>query len=301
MLKFKFDKAYPALIFAMMFWGLSFVWTRQLLIVFSPLIIIFLRLLLSFSLLWIIAKLSKRLQKIQKTDYLFLLFLSFMQPFLYFIFEGYGIKYTSATIASILIATIPLFTPIGAYLLYREKLTRMNIYGLFISFSGVILIVVEFDNNLIFSWIGLLMLFLAVITGTIYGLGLKRLTGTYNSITITTYQNLIGIFLFLPIIALFEWNNLLEFPSLMTLDLALPLFNLALFASSFAFVLFTYGIAKIGASKASAFSNSIPVFTLIFAYFVLDESVTLIKMIGISIVLFGLYLSQLRKNLSSKV
>lgn len=289
------NKAYPALFFAMMFWGLSFVWTRQLLEVFTPLLIIFFRLILSFLILISIAKLSRKLQKIQRKDYLFLLLLSFTQPFLYFIFEGYGIKYTSASIASILIATIPLFTPIGAYLLYRDKLTRMNIFGLLISFSGVILVVADFGKNLSFSWFGILMLFLAVIMGSAYGLGLKRLTVNYNSITITTYQNLIGIFLFLPLIFAFEWNNLLTSPEKITTDLAISFFNLALFASSFAFVLFTYGISKIGPTKASAFSNSIPIFTMVFAYFVLDESITLVKLGGISVVLLGLFLSQLKK------
>lgn len=289
------NKAYPALFFAMMFWGLSFVWTRQLLEVFTPLLIIFFRLILSFFILISIAKLSRKLQKIQRKDYLFLLLLSFTQPFLYFIFEGYGIKYTSASIASILIATIPLFTPIGAYLLYRDKLTRMNIFGLLISFSGVILVVADFGKNLSFSWFGILMLFLAVIMGSAYGLGLKRLTVNYNSITITTYQNLIGIFLFLPLIFAFEWNNLLTSPEKITTDLAISFFNLALFASSFAFVLFTYGISKIGPTKASAFSNSIPIFTMVFAYFVLDESITLVKLGGISVVLLGLFLSQLKK------
>lgn len=291
----KINKAYPALFFAMMFWGLSFVWTRQLLVVFTPLVIIFIRLVLSFFLLYSIAKATGKLEKIQKQDYLPIFLLSISQPFLYFIFEGYGIKYTSASIASILIATIPLFTPLGAYLLFRDKLTKMNIFGLLISFIGVILVVADFGKNLSFSWFGILMLFLAVITGSAYGLGLKTLTGKYNSISITTYQNLIGIFLFLPLLFIFEWDNLLSIPEKITLDLAFSFFNLALFASSFAFVLFTYGIGKIGPSKASAFSNSIPVFTLIFAYFVLNESISLIKIAGISVVLLGLFLSQLRK------
>jgi len=292
MKKLNFNKAYPALFFAMMFWGLSFVWTRQLLEVFTPLLIIFFRLILSFFILIVIAKSSRKLQKLQKEDYPFFILLSFTQPFLYFIFEGYGIQYTSASIASIVIATIPLFTPIGAFFLFKEKLSRMNIFGLFISFSGVILVVAEFGNRVSFSKFGILMLFLAVITGTIYGLGLKKLTSKYNSITITTYQNLIGILMFLPLIFLFEWDNLLNFNKIITVDLAISLFNLALFASSIAFVLFAYGIQKIGPSKASAFSNSIPVFTLVFAYFVLNESITLLKLAGMIIVLFGLYLSQ---------
>ena len=296
MKKTNIDKAHIALFFAMMFWGLSFVWTRQLLAVFSPLLIIFFRLLLSFLLLFLIAKTSKRLQKIQKKDYLFLVLLSFTQPFLYFIFEGYGIKHTSASIASIVIATIPLFTPIGAYFIFKERLSKMNILGLIISFGGVVLVVAEFGNRQSFSIFGIVMLFSAVIAGAIYGLGLKKLTNSYNSITITTYQNLIGIFLFIPLMLTFERENLIAFPKLITLELALSFFYLALFASSFAFVLFTYGIQRIGPSKASAFSNSIPIFTILFAYFVLDESITIIKLGGMIIVLLGLYLSQIKNN-----
>jgi len=283
---------YIALFFAMMFWGLSFVWTKQLLEVFTPTIIIFFRLVLSFLLLLLIASISRRLQKIQRKDYIFFVLLSITQPFLYFIFEGYGIKYTSASIASIIIATIPLFTPVGAYFYLGERLTRMNLVGLAISFVGVILVVAEFGATPDFSLYGLFMLFMAVITGTVYGLGLKRLTATYNSITITTYQNLIGIILFIPLVLIFERAQLFNAPALFTLELLRSLFYLALFASSFAFVLFAYGIQKIGPSKASAFSNSIPVFTLMFAYFALGESISPIKTVGIAVVLLGLYLSQ---------
>lgn len=295
MKRINIDKSHIALFFAMMFWGLSFVWTRQLLDVFSPLLIIFIRLVLSFFILLIIAKTSKKLQKINKKDYLAFVLLSITQPFLYFIFEGYGIKYTSASIASILIATIPLFTPIGAYFVFKERLSKMNILGLLISFVGVIFIVAEFGKMPSFSMFGILMLFMAVFTGAIYGLGLKKLTSSYNSITITTYQNLIGILLFLPLIFSFEWNSVLNFPNLITFELAQSFFFLALFASSFAFVLFAYGIQKIGPSKASAFSNSIPLFTLLFAYFVLDESITVLKITGMLIVLVGLFLSQRKK------
>lgn len=287
---------YIALFFAMMFWGLSFVWTKQLLEVFTPTVIIFFRLILSFILLLLIALISRKLQKIKRKDYLFFLFLSITQPLLYFIFEGYGIKYTSASIASIIIATIPLFTPVGAYFYLGERLTRMNILGLAISFLGVILVVAEFGSTPEFSAFGLVMLFMAVLTGTVYGLGLKRLTASYNSITITTYQNLIGVFLFAPLVLAFDREQLFHASSLFTLDLLRSLFYLALFASSFAFVLFAYGIQKIGPSKASAFSNSIPIFTLLFAYIVLDESISVIKTVGIAVVLFGLYLSQRNKS-----
>jgi drug/metabolite transporter (DMT)-like permease len=72
---------------------------------------------------------------------------------------------------------------------------------------------------------------------------------------------------------------------------------LAILASSLAFMLFTYGIKELGIVKANTISNSIPVFTTIFAYFLLDEQLTIINGLGIIIVLTGLLLSQLKKAL----
>ena len=49
-----------------------------------------------------------------------------------------------------------------------------------------------------------------------------------------------------------------------------PLLNLAIFASSLAFILFAYGVNVIGVSKANTFTNLIPVITSIFSYFMLE-------------------------------
>jgi len=70
---------------------------------------------------------------------LFLL-LSFFQPFCYFTFESFGMKFVSSTLGALIIATIPLFTPIFTYFLAREKITLFNISGLIISFVGVIVV-----------------------------------------------------------------------------------------------------------------------------------------------------------------
>jgi drug/metabolite transporter (DMT)-like permease len=278
----------------MLFWGMSFVWTRQLLAFFSPITIITLRLLLSSLFLTVFSLAIKRLKLIRKTDIKWFFFLAFFQPFLYFIFEGYGIKATSASFAAIVIATIPLFTPLGAWLVLKERITLMNFVGLFISFAGVTLIIVNNEFGVKFSISGLLILFGAVISAVGYMMVLKRLTSTYNTFTIATWQNIVGIVLFAPLFISF---SLPEFSGIvLNKEMLFPLLALAILASSLAFIFNTYGVRELGTSKAAAFTNSVPVFTVIFAYLLVNEPIGFVKITGMATVLLGLILAQQNKK-----
>jgi drug/metabolite transporter (DMT)-like permease len=287
-------KAWISLTFTMLFWGMSFVWTRQLLDYFSPITIITLRLVLSSFFLVVFSFVIGRLKTIKRNDIKWFFLLAFFQPFLYFILEGYGIQATSASFAAIIIATIPLFTPLGAWLVLKERITVMNFIGLFISFGGVALIIFNDTYGIAFSFIGFLILLGAVISAVGYMLVLKKLTGNYNSFTIATWQNVTGIVLFLPF---FLSMSLPEFQGLqITKAIVWPLVALAILASSLAFIFNTYGVRELGPSKASAFTNSVPVFTVVFAFLLLNEPIGWVKVTGMATVIVGLVLAQQSKK-----
>ena len=99
------------LFIAILFWGLSFVFTKTLLSELTPIAIIFFRMVISATLLLAVCALFFRqsLRSVRKIDWLFILALSFFEPFLYFIFETYSLQITDASIVSVIIATIPIF------------------------------------------------------------------------------------------------------------------------------------------------------------------------------------------------
>ncbi|MBI9067591.1 MAG: DMT family transporter [Salinivirgaceae bacterium] len=287
------QKKYKAWIFlslTMCFWGMSFIWTRKLLDDFSPITIISLRLFISTVLLFIFSLLIKRLQKIKSADIKWFLLLAIFQPFLYFIFEGYGVKETSASVASIVIATIPLFTPIGDRIIFKQKVSLMNWIGILISFFGVILIVSYKQNTADMPLIGLVYLFGAVFSAVGYMLVLSKVASKYNTFSVATWQNFIGVLLFAPFFIGFGYNEILQVQ--FSKSIILSFLGLAIFASSLAFIFNTYGVRELGASKAATFTNSVPVFTVVFAYFIINEPVGYIKVIGMATVLLGLILAQ---------
>jgi multidrug transporter EmrE-like cation transporter len=103
-----------------------------------------------------------------------------------------------------------------------------------------------------------------------------------------------GIFLFAPLFFIIDFPEFKQ--TGLSADAWVPLLELAIFGSSFAFIFFTFSIQRIGVGKANAFTNLIPVITAIIAYFILDEILNINKIIGILFVIGGLFLSQIKTN-----
>lgn len=236
----------------------------------------------------------KRLQKIKKDDLKYFILVSVFNPFLYFIGESYGIKFVSSTLTAVIIATIPLFTSFTSSYFLNERITKMNALGILVSIIGVGFVMFNKGGAVEASVFGIGMLCVAVAAAIGYSFVLKKLTSRYNSITIVTYHNFIGIFLFAPLFFIIDFAEFKQ--TGFSADAWVPLLELAVFGSSFAFIFFTYAIQHIGIGKANAFTNLIPVITAIIAYFVLDEILNLNKIAGILLVIGGLFLSQIKTN-----
>lgn len=275
----------------MLFWGLSFVWTAIVLKYYEPFTILFLRLTFSSVLLFLFLWLSSRFQRIAPADYRLFLLSSLFNPFLYFIGETFGIKYTSSTISAVIIATIPVFTPIAAIYALKEKLSALNFAGLIVSFTGILIMLVEKDLNLAASPLGIFLLLFAVASAIAYSVYLKKLTQKYSAITIIAVQNLLGAVYFLPLFLIFGFSSFISVE--ITAELAGSLVALIIFASSMAFILFTISTREIGISRTNVFSNTIPVFTAIFSFWFLSEEFDAKKIAGIAIVVLGVFLSQI--------
>jgi drug/metabolite transporter (DMT)-like permease len=293
----KLALVYLGIFFAMIFWSLSFIWYKRAYVFFGPMTTIFLRLLISAIILLIIAKVSNSL-KINKKDFKLFMLAALFEPFLYFMGESFGLKMVSSVTAAVIVSTIPIFSPIIISFFYPEKLSILNIIGIVVSFLGVGLVIINDTLRFKASIPGILLMFLAVFAAIGYAIALKHLVPIYKPITIIAVQNSIGAILFAPFFAIFEWK---WFLTGLSSNAMIPLINLAVFASSIAFILFAYGVSVIGVSKANTFTNLIPVITSIFSYYMLSEKFTTIKIIGIIIVVGGLFLSQVNPLIYKKV
>ena len=283
---------YIAVVFAMVFWAFSFVWVKEVYVAYGPLTTVFFRLIIATLLMLLYSWASRKLLKVEKKDYKTFLLLAFFEPFLYFMGESFGLKYVTSTMGAMIIATIPLFSPVAASRFYGEKLSVRNLIGIILSFIGVGIVVFDSSFNFVASPLGIGLEFLAVFAAIAYTVVLKDLSTKYNVTTIITYQNFIGIFFFMPFWLIFESKTLLNTP--FNLPAFIAIVKLALFASCIAFILYTYSVKKLGINDANIFINIIPVLTAIFAWYILDEPLGLRKLAGITVVIAGLFIAQVK-------
>jgi len=275
----------------MIFWSFSFIWFKKANETFHPITIVFIRLAISVVLLTTFLVITKNFMKIRKKDRKLFLMLAFFEPFFYFLGESFGLTYVSATVCSVLIATIPVFATIGAWLIFKEKLKMINYAGIILSFIGVLVFILNRDGTISFNIKGLALLLLAVLSAVGYNLTLSRLVGTYSPVYIVNVQNIIGAVLFLPLFLILDFRHF--FSIRFTFEMFRPIIQLAVFASCGAFILFAYSVKNMGITKANVFSNCIPVFTALFSFILLSEKLTLQNIAGMGIVITGLFLSQM--------
>jgi len=278
----------------MFFWGMSFIWTSSLLNYYQPVTIILIRLVISSAFLFGILRLFWPHERLAPKDFKLVLLSAFFNPFLYFLGESYGLKFSTPTISAVIIATIPVLSPLVAYLTYREKLSPVNFIGIAVSFGGIVLMLVTRDFSLAADVKGILCLFGAVVSALCYSVVLRRLTSKYSALLLIAWQNLLGIFLFLPYFLFFELSTIHTVT--LNMEIVSSFLFLAIFASSIAFVFYAHTIKLIGISKANIFSNLIPVFTAFFSWLLIDESFNLQKIAGILLVIAGVYLSERTKK-----
>jgi drug/metabolite transporter (DMT)-like permease len=281
---------------AMLFWGMSFIWTSILLRYYQPVTIILIRLIISSAFLFSVVFVMRAFNPIQKKDIPLLLLSAVFNPFLYFLLENYGLKNTSPAIAAVIISTIPVFSPLTGYVAFREKLRWFNLAGILLSFAGILIMLITRDFSFTASPVGILFLSGAVVAALIYSVTLKSLATRYSPLTIISWQNLVGIFLFLPFFLIFELHDAARIP--LTLPIVSSFLFLAILASSLSYVFYVKSVKVLGISKANIFSNLIPVFTAIFSFFILDESFTLQKIAGILVVISGVVLSEINRHKS---
>lgn len=277
---------------AMLIWGISYIWMKSLFIFLQPATILVVRLLISGLFLFVLLLITRKLEKIQKKHLPVFLLSAFFNPFLYFMGESHGLQRVSPTISAVIVATIPVFTPVFARIFLKERLSKLNIFGIVVSFAGVIIMLVTKDLSLTADPAGIMMLFGAVASAIVYGIVLKKLTLLYRALTIVWIQNIIGIFYFVPV-ALFK-----EFESLQTFqfqaEIVMPILLLGIFSSSLAFVFFTISVKNLGIARSNIYTNLIPVFTAIFSILVLSEMPDQKQWLGMALVISGVILSQKR-------
>ena len=302
---------YLSVVTAMLIWAGAGIAVKEALVVFSPLTLIVLRFTLAVLLMLCIGLVFRKnevvgLQKVDRKDLPLFMLGGLFQPFLYFIFETYTYQsFASPTIAEALLSTQPVMAPLFALVLLRERVTRNNIIGIVLSTVGMLMLLLVGANDFALgsSW-GVLLAVLTVSMSVSYSVILRKIPTRYSPLSIVFYVQSFALLLFYVVWggkALYsggvEWCSsgveLCSGGAVWWRSCAAVVY-LAVLASVAAFVLFCYTVREIGVTRANVFNNVRPVFTAILMWLIFGEVLPVWKLVGIVVIIVGLFVSQRR-------
>lgn len=300
---------YIAIVAAMLIWAGAGIAVKEALVIFSPLTLIVMRFTLAVLLMLSIGLVFRHnsivgLQRVERKDIPLFLLGGLFQPFLYFIFETYTYQsFSSPTVAEALLSTQPVMAPLFAWVLLRERVTRNNILGIVLSTLGVMMLLMMGGGPLAMGdgsiGKGVLLAVLTVSMSVSYSVVLRRIPTQYSPLSIVFYVQSFALVLFWAMWGISGIGDGILGDSAMRLlgegqwvRSLLSVGYLAVLASVTAFILFCYTVRQIGVTRANVFNNVRPVFTAILMWMMFGEILPIWKIIGIIIIIIGLFISQ---------
>lgn len=270
------------------FWAFAFPFIKIGLRELSPVNLTIARLFVVciIFLFFIIIK-PKKFQKIKKNDILPLFLLGFLGVVIYHFGLNYGEQFVSASVASLIIATIPIFIIIMANIFLKEKITFKIATGIIFSLSGVILIstIGNTEMKIEIKYIsGALGVIVAAIVGAGYTVAGKKFLERYSALSLTVYAILIGCIGLIPFLSLSFFKEISE----MSIMGWIAVLFLGIFPTVIGYIFWYIALEIRKASEISIFLYFIPVLSTIISYFWFDERITPFFLIGGFMVITGL-------------
>ena len=277
-------------------WGSTFVFTKMLLLNgLSPAQIFTLRFIVAYVLLLMFEVATRwhsfRLFSTSWRDELAMVLLGISGGSIYFLTENAAMLYTTATNTSLIVCSCPLFAMLLVALVYRqtERFTRVQVIGSLLACLGMAVVVLNGRFVLHLSPLGDMLAFGACLCWAVYSLLMKSVTNRYSTFFITRKVFFYGLLTILP--------YYLVFPGFPSFDVILSpkviwnLLFLSVIASMACFLIWNWVIRQLGAVIATNWVYFNPITTILFAWWLLHEHITLWFLLGSLLIIIGMILS----------
>ncbi|MEB3229725.1 MAG: DMT family transporter [Leptolyngbyaceae bacterium] len=198
---------------------------------------------------------------------------------------AWSLTQTSVANSTLLNNMMPIFTTIGAWLVFRQTFSRVFLLGMAIAITGAIIIGLE-DLQVTQGFIGDAAALGAALLSAINILSVKQLRQHFETTTIMMWTSGIGSVALLTLLLVFHEPI---FPS--TSMGWMAVLGLAMLSQALGQGLLTYSLKQFSASLVAVSMLTIPVIAAVLALILFAEHLTLLNWGAFGIVLLGIYLA----------
>lgn len=271
-----------------LFWGSSWIVVKQLTSELNPTAIAAMRFtIVSFFFIPAAVWLHIKNERVRKEDFLHLVLLAVFGVALLYILQYEGVNLTTATNASLMVAFNPTMTLLLSSFLIKEKLSFKKLLAILIAFLGAFLVITNGSMDIgtrMNDVVGSLLSLASTFCWAVYTVLNKKFVEKHSPLFSTVYTSIFGALLLLPFL-----------PSSQLLSLSLygwmGLVYLALTCTVFGYLVWSYSLKFIDASKAAVFVYLVPLFSVLLAFIFLGETLTAYSAFGGFLILAGVYCS----------
>ena len=273
------------------FWGGSFTAGKIALREFPPMTLTFFRFLIATAIIVPYMWSREKTRIPEKGDIPLLFGLGFLGVSGYFAFQFTALLYTSAANSSTINALNPLTSSLIATFLTEERLTAKKVGLIFLALIGVLLTITGGDVGVLLSFgfnRGDLIMVLAMLCFSFYGVYSKKASSKYSPVLVTTYVFLFGLIQITPLMLM---ENVFMDVWSFSFEAWAAIVFMAICSSVLGYLIQQVTIKKIGVNKTSLFINLVPLFAILFAYLVLGDPVTYINLLSAAIIITAVILN----------
>jgi drug/metabolite transporter (DMT)-like permease len=283
-----------ALVAMVTIWGVNAVVVKLAYLQFQPVAFMTLRFIIPPIVFALILCLTDRRFVFSRRDWIMLTLAGLVGTTIYQPCFLFGLQLSDVSDAALIIATTPAFVAILNRLLGREQLAPRGWLGIVIAFVGVAF---SLSGNRSFGfspdmWLGYVLLFFSDLFWASYVVLIAPLMQRHPPLRVTALSIILGaipLVLFnLPSLAAQDWNavNVGGWSSVLFSSV------LAVVATT---VIWNLSVQKIGGARTAIYMNLTPVIAMFTAVLLLSKEITLAKIIGTAIILFGVNLVRTAK------
>lgn len=279
--------------------GFSFMFSRLALDVAPPTVLLAFRFTTAFVAMTLVVAANALVGKLRGKplfafslkgkNILSLLALGIVQPVLYFIFENYGILYTSSAVAGTIIAVVPIACIAMDVLVLRERVRGRQVLCAVLCIGGVALIYAGGETMV--SPLGLLFLILTVAADAGYYALSHKAAKRFTPFEVTYVMFTVGMVAFIPAALLQGAGHMAEtfLPAVQSGAFWIAVVYLGVLSSVVAYFFLNFANAHLSVSETSIFSNVTTAVSVLAGVLLLKEPFGLFQFLGVAIILVCVY------------
>ncbi|MCC7447608.1 MAG: DMT family transporter [Anaerolineae bacterium] len=288
------------MLITMVTWGLNFIAIKVGVTELPPLAFTSIRHVGASILLLMMLASQRMMPRFSRREWLWLVGLGLIGITIHQPLAMYGVANTTAGNAGLILSSTPVFVALFNHWLGRERLSAKAWFGVIVAFVGMAMVIGGDEGFSLSSQhlVGDVLALVAIILWAVYTMLAQPLLLRRDSLAVSALSLTAGTIpltlLALPAIRVQNWQAVSS-------GALLGMLYSTVVVIALGYLVWNWGVKKLGSTRASLYSNLSPVVTLIASVIILNENLTILRLVGAVIIIGGIYLSRSSTIVSAEI